>query len=200
MTKILSFDYILNDISDHKILKIDIELNRIKWGNGYWKINNAYFLDINYQKKIKNTLDEYFDNKINPIEKWELIKNKIKKISKQYSIQQANDRKIYKEVAENLFFDNPNLDPNIKQTIQEKLIEIQNFTNNGNTIRTKNKNLEKIYDIEREINKNEEIKKGNMRNIYKLQNSTGITENQQEILNTANKFLSKFIQISKYKE
>ena len=53
MTKILSFDYIINDISDHKILKIDIELNRIKWGNGYWKINNAYFLDINYQKKIK---------------------------------------------------------------------------------------------------------------------------------------------------
>ena len=113
---------IINDISDHKIIKIDIELNRIKWGNGYWKINNAYYLDINYQNKIKNTLDEYFDNKINPIEKWELIKNKIKKISKQYSIQQANDRKIYKEVAENLFYDNPNLDPNIKQTIQFWLV------------------------------------------------------------------------------
>ena len=91
-------------------------------------------------------------------------------------------------MAENLFFDNPNLDRNIKQTIQEKLIEIQNFKNNGNTIRTKNKNLEKIYDIGREINKNEEIKKGNMRNIYKLQNSTGITENQQEIFNTAKNF------------
>ena len=63
--------------------------------------------------------------------------NKIKKISKQYSTQQANDRKIYKEVAENLFIDNPNPDPNIKQTIQEKLIEIQNFKNNGNSIRTK---------------------------------------------------------------
>ena len=73
--------------------------------------------------------------------------NKIKKISKQYSTQQANDRKIYKEVAENLFIDNPNPDPNIKQTIQEKLIEIQNFKNNGNSIRTKNKNLENIYDI-----------------------------------------------------
>ena len=70
---------------------------------------------------LKRNKYEYFDNKINPIEKWESIKNKIKKLSKQYSIQQANDRKIYKEVAENLFFDNPNLDHNIKQTIQENL-------------------------------------------------------------------------------
>ena len=55
ITKILSFDYSINDISDHKIIKIDIELNRIKWGNGCWKINNAYFLGINYQNKIKKT-------------------------------------------------------------------------------------------------------------------------------------------------
>ena len=52
----------------------------------------------------------------------------------------------------------------------------------------KNKNLEKIYDIGKEINRNEEIKKGNMRNIYKLRNSAGTTEKQQEILNIAKIF------------
>lgn len=49
-------------------------------------------------------------------------------------------------------------------------------------------NIEKNYDIGREIDRNEEIKTGNMRNIYELRNSTGITEDQQEILNTAKNF------------
>lgn len=59
--------------------------------------------------------------------KWEFIKNKIKKVSKQYSIKQVNDRQVYEEVAENLFFDDPNFDPNIKQTIQEKAFRNPNF-------------------------------------------------------------------------
>ena len=57
-----------------------------------------------------------------------------------------------------------------------------------------------MYDIGREINRNEEIKKGNMRNIYKLQNSTGTTENQQEILNTAKYFYPNLYKSQNYNE
>ena len=50
ITKILSFDYIINDISDHKIIKIGIELNG-EMDTG--RLIMHIFLDINYQKKIK---------------------------------------------------------------------------------------------------------------------------------------------------
>lgn len=45
-------------MSDHRYLKTSFKTNINKRGNSYWKLNNSYLPDENYQKGIQTLINE----------------------------------------------------------------------------------------------------------------------------------------------
>lgn len=62
-------------MSDHRLLKTSFKTNINKRGNGYWKLNNSYLSDENYQKGIQTLINEIKNEEnTNPMVKWESFK------------------------------------------------------------------------------------------------------------------------------
>ena len=81
--------------SDHSIIKLTLELNPIPKGPGLWKMNTTYLSSDEYQKIIKNTIENAqtkYSN-CNPNIKWELTKFEIIRASQKFAKTQSAMRK-----------------------------------------------------------------------------------------------------------
>lgn len=174
-------------ISDHRTVELEIEIENFKlWGKGYWKLNNFYLKDAFYREEINNIINkEKNENYRNILEKWEIIKGKIKKQSISYAIFKSKERKIKTEIFNNLL--TQNIDNETKENIKNEIEKINNFKNEGNKVRTKNETLNKIYEEGKQINRKEEFRKGNSKYINKINGS----EDKEEIKNNIYEFYTK---------
>ena len=69
-------------MSDHRLLKTSFKTNINKRGNGYWKLNNSYLSDENYQKGIQTLINEIkYEENTNPMVKWESFKSRAREFS-----------------------------------------------------------------------------------------------------------------------
>ena len=186
MTKIIKIKH-GKFLSDHKTVEIEINIEKLqKWGKGYWKINNNYFKDLEYKEIIKNEINLQNSNLIeDPLDRWESMKKRFKKKSINYAIIKSKQRKDQEEACKDIL--EQNFSQEIKQNAKKKLNEIQNFKNEGIKVRTKNPNLNEIYSKGKELNRKEEIRKGNAKAIIKI---NGKSE-KDEILEETYKFYSK---------
>ena len=166
-------------ISDHKAIELTLKFDKFqKWGRGYWKINNNYLNDKNFQKEIRETIRKVdFEHFNNPIKKWENIKGNIKKKSINYATFKAKERKNEEEIFENLL--SQDINKEMKDKIEQKLDEIKKFKTEGIRIRIKNPTLKNIYQTGKILDRKEEIKNGNSKFINKINGKT----NKDEILN-----------------
>ena len=74
-------------ISDNSVISLELNLNKIERGKGYFKINNSLVLQPEYQDKIRNAIKETVDiNKnANPNTLWEIIKGGIRNETIKYA-------------------------------------------------------------------------------------------------------------------
>ena len=95
-SKILEIQH-LDGISDHKLILLNLNLDKFKsWGNYYWKFNNTLLENNPFQQKVKNLINEYNIMKSlgTPHQNWSNFKTKIKKISKQFGSFYQNCGKV----------------------------------------------------------------------------------------------------------
>ena len=177
-------------MADHKPVLIEIDIEGIKpWGKFYWKLNNQLLNDVFYKLEVENLMDNFEERKenLNILENWEQFKNEVQKISKSYSSMKARQRNITQKICKEMKqrdFNNETM-----QNINKKEKEIRNFINKGNLVRTKNEALNKIYDEGMEINRKEEIRKGNYKFIYQIRNNDDIIiTDKEQIINEIHQF------------
>ena len=87
-SKILEIQH-LDGISDHKLILLNLNLDKFKsWGNYYWKFNNTLLENNPFQQEVKNLIYEYNIMKSlgTPHQNWSNFKAKIKKVSKQFGL------------------------------------------------------------------------------------------------------------------
>lgn len=62
--------------------KTSFKTNINKRGNGYWKLNNSYLSDENYQQGIQTLINEIkYEENTNPMVKWESFKARAREFS-----------------------------------------------------------------------------------------------------------------------
>ena len=110
------------------------------------------------------------------------IKNTTIKISKII----AKSKRKEKEVGEEMLLQN--FSQLIISNIESNLESLKNYKNNGKIVRTKSQYLNDIYDKGREISTKEEIKKGQQKCIFKLNDNNNILTDKDQILNKINTF------------
>ena len=73
---------------DHSVISLELYLNKIERGKGYFKTNNSLVLQPEYQDKIQyNAIKETVDinKKANPNRLWEIIKGGIRNETIKYA-------------------------------------------------------------------------------------------------------------------
>ncbi|KAK3090919.1 hypothetical protein FSP39_015721 [Pinctada imbricata] len=181
--------------TDHQAVSLFIDIQIVKRGPGYWKLNNNLLKDTEYQNIIENLIEKYTD-KMNVLDSniqllWEKLKIEIKENSIRYGILKAKNRKnkiqkLEEKLKENLKTLNPN-DELIKQTEKELEKEYE-FKTKGAQIRSRIKWLEEGEKNTRyflSLEKQRQIKKS----ITKLKDKNGIeTTDQDKILEIEKEF------------
>ncbi len=86
--------------ADHNSIMLNVKLNKVKRGPGYWKLNVSILKDDSYVKEVKQCIvkckDEF--SKENPHVRWEMCKVKIKELTQAFCKKKA--RQCRKELAE----------------------------------------------------------------------------------------------------
>ena len=83
--------------SDHSIVYFKINVDNQPRGPGYFKLNNSVLLDIEYQEKIKQSVQEIanINSEANPNTLWEIIKGNIRNETIKYtSMKKKNTVKL----------------------------------------------------------------------------------------------------------
>ena len=119
-------------LSDHSLISLELELNTIKRGPGYWKFNDKLLLDTYFVEQMENYicglkrvysyLDEY--------EFWEFAKDEIKAFSMSYAknasqkanMYQFNLAKLYSKLQQKLLDDE--VSPSLLQNLDKVSIEL----------------------------------------------------------------------------
>ena len=126
--------------TDHSLVQLNIDNLLLGKGRGYFKINNSILLDVDYQNKIKQSINDItnLNKECNPNTMWELIKSTIRNETIKYcSIKNKKSKKEEEELIKEI------------TTLQQNLINcnstdsIENITN---IIKAKQQELEHIYD------------------------------------------------------
>ena len=124
-------------MSDHSIISLELNLNKIERGKGYFKVNNSLVLQPEYQDKIRNAIKETVDiNKnANPNTLWEIIKGGIRNETIKYASFKKKEQNYRKEIQineeinkikNNLMKGNDNEEDDLKR-LKEKDQELQNL-------------------------------------------------------------------------
>ena len=129
--------------SDHSIVILNINFNKINRGPGYFKLNNSLILLEDYQTKIRNSIRETAEINFNsnPNTLWEIIKGNIRNETIKYSsYKKKNDKKLEQELENDI------------KNIESQLISINNTTpdnlyNLTKELETKKQQLNDIIDI-----------------------------------------------------
>ncbi len=107
-------EHLLNDInkckinpglhSDHNILSLELNANKINRGNVLWKFNIKLLKDMDYVKLVKNTVEQCkndFCQQENKSLGWELTKLRIRSATIPYCIKRKKERTAFKLNLEN---------------------------------------------------------------------------------------------------
>ena len=128
--------YVSSIKTDHRAIYCVVELNNQERGVGYWKFNTLLLQDQRFLDFMNRELDKTIDslNEKAPKDKWEKIKERIKKVSSDFSRKKSSENSLVieqlsekvNEMEENFLGDQcvPNeLLLSTKQELEEKLLE-----------------------------------------------------------------------------
>ena len=186
-------------ISDHSVISLELKLNKIERGKGYFKANNSLVLQPEYQDKIRNSIKETVDiNKnANPNTLWEIIKGGICNETIKYASfkkKEQNKKEIQlneeiNKIKNNLMKGNDNEEDDLKR-LKEKDQELQNLYEleiKGYIIRSKadyieggEKNTKYFANLEK--------KSSDAKTLHKLANNEKEFTNQKDILEEVKSF------------
>ena len=179
----------LSNIADHKAVCLNMNIEEFKpWGRFYWKLNSSNLEENGYLKLIEDLFQDFELRRENVdiLENWEIFKNEVKNVSKSYSNAKAKQRKtqilINKEIK-TYYTDGETLD-----RIEKIDNEINIFRSKGNLIRSRNDDLNKIFEEGKEISRKMEIKKGHAKLIFQIQKDDIIYTEKEEILQLIHDF------------
>ena len=181
------------------MISLELNLNKIERGKGYFKVNNSLVLQPEYQDKIRNSIKETVDiNKnANPNTLWEIIKGGIRNETIKYASfkkKEQNKREIQlneeiNKIKNNLMKGNDNEEDNLKR-LKEKDQELQNLYEleiKGYIIRSKadyieggEKNTKYFANLEK--------KRSDAKTLHKLVNNEKEFTNQKDILEEVKSF------------
>ncbi len=142
-----SIFYRETNLSDHKVLWIQVDMSGIKRGPGIWILNTEILKDENFKEKIVEFIKKEQENQMHKEEKriwWDNLKYDIGKCAREYSriIQKIKKRK-EEEIRIELRDELSKEDFNIQKTVmlEDKLREIEERKFKGAMIRSKAKYL-----------------------------------------------------------
>lgn len=188
--------------TDHSVVEISIDFMKVKRGPGYFKMNNSLLYEEDYQKLIKESINDIAEiNKdSNPNTLWELIKGTIRNQTIKYAshkkkLEQKNEEKLIKEIEilETKMAQTTENFEDIKEVLDSKKTELENIYDsriNGMLIRCKAINIDG-NEKNSKFFANLEKKNAEKKNIFKLKaGNTEITD-QIEILKAEKVFYEK---------
>lgn len=119
-------------LSDHKLVKVIMQVNRFQRGPGYWKFNSSLLHDIEYTDQANKLIDQHLQEQEGKDAEmvWELLKIKLKSHCIQYSINKPKPKlQIHEQLKhltelENALCRAP-LNEDIQKQIQKKKQEIE---------------------------------------------------------------------------
>ena len=130
-------------MTDHRLLKFCLIINDSKRGPGYWKLNVSHLDNEDYKSGIVDIIDQ-LDNTLNPLDKWESFKRKVKDFSIYYAKNTKKEtgiliRKIENEIS--LLENDPNVvcDMNKKRALEAQLDNLCNSKAKGAQVRSRYK-------------------------------------------------------------
>ena len=84
-----------NIFSDHNAVILTLETNSKLRGPGYWKLNLRHLQDKEFALEINKTVDfvDFRYGKLNPLNKWKMLKHDIRETSMSFSCRKALERK-----------------------------------------------------------------------------------------------------------
>ena len=188
-------------MSDHSMISMVLNLNKIERGKGYFKINNSLILQPEYQEKIRNTINETaeINKNANPNTLWEIIKGSIRN----ESIKYAPYKKKEQNKKESQLIEEINI-------IKGKLTSENDQENELKRLKEKNQELQILYEIEikgyiirskteyieggeknTKYFANLEKKRSEAKTLHKLNTERKEITNQKEILNEVRSFYEK---------
>ena len=82
--------------SDHSIVELNINIANFQRGPGYFKLNNSFLLEKQYQEIIKKSITEItsINENANPNTLWEMVKGTIRNESIKYGSRKKKEKKI----------------------------------------------------------------------------------------------------------
>ena len=187
-SKILEIQH-LDGISDHKLILLNLNLDKFKsWGNYYWKFNNTLLENNPFQQEVKNLINEYNIMKSlgTPHRNWSNFKAKIKKISKQFGSFLSKLRKSEAIAVE--FLKKSNIPEVLMENVNQKENDLKKYQISGNLIRVKNKTLNNIYAKSKDLDRKEEFNKGTSKFFFRIKTINTTFTEKHDILNEIQQF------------
>ena len=190
--------------SDHSPVILNVNLTNIDRGPGYFKLNNSFILDNEYQEGIRKSITETttFNENANPNTLWELIKGSIRNETIKYGTKKKkenNNQEIkLKQDIENIENNinntlcNINLD-DLKQELDIKKTELNELIDHkmeGHILRAKAQIIEE-GEKNSQYFANLEKKKAENKVIKRLSVNNNIITEQKDILKEKMKFYQK---------
>lgn len=118
-------------MSDHMAIRFNVKLHENERGTGYWKLNKSLLEKSDYKEKIYDIIQNISKSRVTFMQKWEQLKQEVKRFSIHYSIK---SHKSYKDQIKN---------------IENEIIEIESLPYleiNLNKKRTLERQLSDLYD------------------------------------------------------
>ena len=136
--------HLLNSFSDHKMVSLTLQIkSNVRRGEGYWKLNVSLLNDPDYCSLMEDFLKEWIDvlPAYSCIQSWWIEgKNWVKRISIDYSTQQAKERKTTVKVLRKFVAQehkNPNPDREYILETEEKIAALEDYRHSGAMIRSR---------------------------------------------------------------
>lgn len=212
VNSVVSCEHRISYKSDHSIVELKVDINNTQRGPGYFKLNNTFLLDNQYQENIRNSIQETttINRNANPNTLWELIKGTIRNETIRYGTMKKkernkNEQKLTNEI-ENLetMMNNSNNNDTIdllKQQIDAKKTELNTLIE----IKTEGYILRSKAQIIEEGEKNSkffaslEKKRAESKIISRLNINGRVITDQDEILKEEKKYYQKLYSKQKLK-
>ena len=109
--------------SDHSIVELNINIANFQRGPGYFKLNNSFLLEKQYQEIIKKSITEItsINENANPNTLWELVKGSIRNESIKYGSRKKKEKdKLEKQLTTEI----ENLNKTMNNTVNNATINL----------------------------------------------------------------------------
>ena len=131
-------------MSDHKAIRFNVKLHENERGTGYWKLNTSLLEKSDYKEKIYDIIQNISKLSVTCMQKWEQLKQEVKRFSIHYSIKSQKSYKdqiknIEKEIIEIESLPYLEINMNKKRTLERQLSDLYDRRAKGAQIRSRAK-------------------------------------------------------------